>query len=125
MADALDFRFTGQQDLLDRLLKDEKLTANKTAKEGLDDMATFLKYLTIFGVLPRVSLLIIRRTGLSSLFTDLVRPIPCTWTRLLHWRDLRMHNRSLGTTWFRSLFRNSSSCSYTCSHTKKQIEKGG
>lgn len=46
----------GGEELVTLLLADEKLCANKTAKEGLEDMTLLFKYLTIFGVKQRVSL---------------------------------------------------------------------
>lgn len=35
-------------------MQDEKLTANKTAKEGLEDMKLLFQYLDIFGITHRV-----------------------------------------------------------------------
>ncbi|KAF9892002.1 Cytoplasmic and mitochondrial histidine tRNA synthetase [Aspergillus nanangensis] len=45
----------GGRDLLDTLLKDAELTANASAKAGLDDMALLMDYLEAFGVLDRIS----------------------------------------------------------------------
>ncbi|KAJ6051146.1 uncharacterized protein N7446_005777 [Penicillium canescens] len=45
----------GSRELLDTLLKDETLTANVTAKAGLEDMALMMDYLEAFGVLDKVS----------------------------------------------------------------------
>ncbi|EFQ98628.1 histidyl-tRNA synthetase [Nannizzia gypsea CBS 118893] len=45
----------GGRDLLESLLADEKLTANASAKAGLDDMALLLGYLEDFGVLDKFS----------------------------------------------------------------------
>ncbi|KAJ5281152.1 histidyl-tRNA synthetase [Penicillium angulare] len=45
----------GGRDLLDRLLEDETLTANESAKAGLDDMALMMDYLEAFGSLDKIS----------------------------------------------------------------------
>ncbi|KAJ5109141.1 histidyl-tRNA synthetase [Penicillium angulare] len=45
----------GGRELLDRLLKDETLTANESAKAGLDDMALLMDYLEAFGSLDKIS----------------------------------------------------------------------
>jgi len=45
----------GTTELLEKLLKDARLTANKRAKEGLEDIRLLLVYLQAFGVLHRVS----------------------------------------------------------------------
>ncbi|EGE03004.1 histidyl-tRNA synthetase [Trichophyton equinum CBS 127.97] len=45
----------GGRDLLESLLADEKLTANASAKAGLDDMALLLEYLEDFGVVDKIS----------------------------------------------------------------------
>lgn len=45
----------GARDLLEKLLKDETLTANASAKAGLDDMALLMEYLDAFGVLDKIS----------------------------------------------------------------------
>ncbi|EFE33048.1 uncharacterized protein ARB_00135 [Trichophyton benhamiae CBS 112371] len=45
----------GRRDLLESLLTDEKLTANASAKAGLDDMALLLEYLEDFGVVDKIS----------------------------------------------------------------------
>jgi len=43
-------RRSGMNDLVQELLADEKLCANKSAKEGLTDMALLLEYLELWGV---------------------------------------------------------------------------
>lgn len=45
----------GARDLLEKLLKDETLTANASAKAGLGDMALLMEYLDAFGVLDKIS----------------------------------------------------------------------
>ncbi|KAG2418199.1 histidyl-tRNA synthetase [Aspergillus terreus] len=45
----------GSRELLDRLLTDEVLTANTSAKAGLDEMTLLMDYLDAFGVLDRIS----------------------------------------------------------------------
>ena len=45
---------TGGAELVETLLQDATLTANKSAKEGLADMALLFKYLNIFGVTNKV-----------------------------------------------------------------------
>ncbi|KAF7713916.1 Histidine--tRNA ligase, mitochondrial [Penicillium ucsense] len=45
----------GGRELLDKLLQDEKLTANASAKAGLDDMALLMDYLEAFKVLDKIS----------------------------------------------------------------------
>ncbi|KAK2849626.1 Cytoplasmic and mitochondrial histidine tRNA synthetase [Arthroderma sp. PD_2] len=45
----------GGRDLLDSLLSDEKLTANASAKAGLDDMTLLMDYLDAFGILDKIS----------------------------------------------------------------------
>lgn len=45
----------GGRELLDRLLQDENLNANASAKSGLDDMALMMDYLEAFGVLEKIS----------------------------------------------------------------------
>ncbi|KAM5433921.1 Cytoplasmic and mitochondrial histidine tRNA synthetase [Microsporum ferrugineum] len=45
----------GGRDLLEYLLADEKLTANASAKAGLDDMSLLLDYLDAFGILDKIS----------------------------------------------------------------------
>jgi len=47
-------RRAGLTDLVNELLQDEKLSANKSAKEGLGDMATLLEYLEMWGVTDSV-----------------------------------------------------------------------
>lgn len=46
----------GSLDLLDKLQSDATLSANESAKKGLDDMRLLFNYLSTFGVLPKVSL---------------------------------------------------------------------
>lgn len=45
----------GGRELLDFLLKDEALTANASAKAGLEEMGLLIDYLDAFGVLDRIS----------------------------------------------------------------------
>lgn len=45
----------GGRELLERLQADATLTANESAKKGLDDMALLFDYLEAFSVLPKVS----------------------------------------------------------------------
>ncbi|KAJ5172990.1 histidine--tRNA ligase mitochondrial [Penicillium capsulatum] len=45
----------GTRELLEKLLQDETLTANASAKAGLDDMALMMDYLEAFGVLDKIS----------------------------------------------------------------------
>lgn len=45
----------GGPELVERLLQDEKLLSNASAKAGLQDMSLLFKYLDIFGVTKRVS----------------------------------------------------------------------
>lgn len=45
----------GGRELLDKLLQDERLTANASAKAGLDDMALMMDYLEAFNVLDKIS----------------------------------------------------------------------
>ncbi|KAJ6171197.1 Histidine--tRNA ligase [Penicillium chermesinum] len=45
----------GSRELVDKLLADEALTANASAKAGLDDMALMMDYLEAFGVLENIS----------------------------------------------------------------------
>ncbi|KAJ5086760.1 hypothetical protein NUU61_008067 [Penicillium alfredii] len=45
----------GGRELLDSLLKDETLTANESAKAGLEDMARMMDYLEAFDVLDKIS----------------------------------------------------------------------
>lgn len=45
----------GGRDLLEDLLKDEVLTANPSAKQGLDEMGLLMEYLEAFGVLDKIS----------------------------------------------------------------------
>ncbi|EFI28773.1 histidine-tRNA ligase [Coprinopsis cinerea okayama7 len=46
---------TTSLELLEWLKKDEKLTGNKSAKEGLEEVELLFRYLKAYGVLPRVS----------------------------------------------------------------------
>ncbi|GAA96629.1 uncharacterized protein L969DRAFT_94918 [Mixia osmundae IAM 14324] len=48
-------KLKGGRELLDQLNGDAKLTGNKTASEGLVDMALLFNYLSIFGVLDKMS----------------------------------------------------------------------
>ncbi|KAL1964344.1 hypothetical protein VTN77DRAFT_7029 [Rasamsonia byssochlamydoides] len=45
----------GGRDLLDALLKDEALSANASAKLGLEEMGLLMEYLDAFGVLDKIS----------------------------------------------------------------------
>lgn len=45
----------GARELLEKLLQDETLTANASAKAGLDDMALMMDYLEAFGALDKIS----------------------------------------------------------------------
>jgi len=45
----------GGQDLVDRLLEDSKLCANKSSKQGIDEIKLLLKYCEIYNVLDKVS----------------------------------------------------------------------
>ncbi|OJJ82068.1 histidine--tRNA ligase [Aspergillus glaucus CBS 516.65] len=45
----------GGRELLNDLLKDEALTANESAKAGLEEMTNLMDYLEAFGVLDRIS----------------------------------------------------------------------
>ncbi|KAJ6126845.1 histidine--tRNA ligase mitochondrial [Penicillium sp. IBT 18751x] len=45
----------GSRELLEKLLQDENLTANASAKAGLEDMALMMEYLDAFGVLDKIS----------------------------------------------------------------------
>ncbi|KAF2085649.1 histidyl-tRNA synthetase [Saccharata proteae CBS 121410] len=48
-------RLKGSTELLEKLQTDETLSANASAKKGLEDMATLFSYLSIFEVLPKIS----------------------------------------------------------------------
>lgn len=54
------FNFLGGQDLVDRLLEDCKLCANKSSKQGIDEIKLLLKYCEIYNVLDKVN--IVNRT---------------------------------------------------------------
>lgn len=41
-------------DLIEQLLQDPKLSQNKMAKEGLEDMKLLFEYLTLFGITGKV-----------------------------------------------------------------------
>ncbi|XP_015731614.1 histidine--tRNA ligase, cytoplasmic-like isoform X1 [Coturnix japonica] len=45
----------GGMDLIEQLLQDPKLSQNKMAKEGLEDMKLLFEYLTLFGITGKVS----------------------------------------------------------------------
>lgn len=49
-------KLKGSRDVLSQLQSNEALTANASAKKGLDDMALLFNYLSIFGVLDKISL---------------------------------------------------------------------
>jgi histidyl-tRNA synthetase len=44
--------------MLERLLADERLVANKSAKAGLDEMSLLFDYLDAYGITSKVRLLI-------------------------------------------------------------------
>ena len=48
--------FKGGRDLLSNLSSDETISANLSAKKGLNDMTLLFDYLDIFGVLDKISL---------------------------------------------------------------------
>ncbi|PRQ77507.1 histidyl-tRNA synthetase [Rhodotorula toruloides] len=48
-------KLKGGPELVEQLKQDERLTKNKSAVEGLNDMALLFKYLDIYGATPRVS----------------------------------------------------------------------
>ncbi|KZV74092.1 histidine-tRNA ligase [Peniophora sp. CONT] len=48
-------KLKGSRDLLDRLLADTNLTTNKSAKLGLDEMATLFDYLDAYGITGKMS----------------------------------------------------------------------
>ncbi|GAA6004769.1 histidine--tRNA ligase [Rhodotorula paludigena] len=48
-------KLKGGPELVDQLKQDARLTANKSAVEGLDDMALLYKYLDIYGCVNRIS----------------------------------------------------------------------
>ena len=47
--------FSGGTELIDALQKDEKLSQNKTAMEGLEEIRTLLRYCELYGIQDRVS----------------------------------------------------------------------
>ena len=49
---------SGSEDLLAQLLGDQNLVANKTAKEGLEEMKLLMSYMNVFGIMPRVCLFV-------------------------------------------------------------------
>ena len=44
----------GGPELIEALLKDEKLGANKRAAEGLEEMKLLLRYCDLYGILDKV-----------------------------------------------------------------------
>ena len=48
------FCSSGRQELVEALQKDEKLSKNKRAMEGLEDMKLLLRYCELMGVLDKV-----------------------------------------------------------------------
>ena len=54
-ANVICVRISGGEELVAKLQEDAVLSGNKSAKEGLADMALLFKYLNIFGVTPKVS----------------------------------------------------------------------
>ena len=73
--------FKGGRDLLSKLSSDETLSANPSAKKGLNDMTLLFDYLDIFGVLDKISLDMSLARGLE-----------------LHWRDSGSCRRRLGAS---------------------------
>ena len=71
--------FKGGRDLLSNLSSDETLSANLSAKKGLNDMTLLFDYLDIFGVLDKISLDMSLARGLE-----------------LHRRDLQGRDGRLG-----------------------------
>lgn len=49
------FSFLGGEELLEILYKDEKLSNNARAKEGLDDMTLLFKYMNVLNVTKHTS----------------------------------------------------------------------
>ncbi|KAG0150354.1 hypothetical protein CROQUDRAFT_652538 [Cronartium quercuum f. sp. fusiforme G11] len=49
-------KLKGSEELLEQLSQDIKLTNNKAAKEGLEDMKLLFSYANVFGITPRISL---------------------------------------------------------------------
>ena len=49
------FSFSGGIDLIDKLKEDEKLSKNKRAMEGLDEMRLLLRYCDLNGISGSVS----------------------------------------------------------------------
>ena len=58
-------KLKGSRDLLERLQADETLVANKSAKLGLDEMATLFDYLDAYGITNKV------RVTMSTVFLPL------------------------------------------------------
>lgn len=80
-------RTAGGAELVDRLRQDEKLLSNASAKQGIEEMGLLFRYLDIFGVSARVSVLQIARTPVVltlSRPTDVFRPFPCSRLGLLY-----------------------------------------
>lgn len=48
-------KLKGSEDLLAQLLEDQRLIANTTAKEGLEEMKLLMSYMNVFGIMPRIS----------------------------------------------------------------------
>ncbi|KAA1066144.1 Cytoplasmic and mitochondrial histidine tRNA synthetase [Puccinia graminis f. sp. tritici] len=48
-------KLKGSEDLLAQLFEDQTLVANKTAKEGLEEMKLLMSYMNVFGIMPRIS----------------------------------------------------------------------
>lgn len=46
----------GREELVEKLLQDEKIMKNKRGKEGIEDMKLLLKYCKVFGVTNKVIL---------------------------------------------------------------------
>ncbi|KAF9583470.1 Cytoplasmic and mitochondrial histidine tRNA synthetase [Lunasporangiospora selenospora] len=81
----------GGEELLERLVKDEKLSANARAKEGMADMALLFKYMNVFGVTKYTSFDLSLARGLDY-YTGLIYeavlegsapPRPLKWLKAL------------------------------------------
>lgn len=66
--------FKGGRDLLSKLSSDETLSANPSAKKGLNDMTLLFDYLDIFGVLDKVSLDMSLARGLDY-YTGMIQEV--------------------------------------------------
>jgi histidyl-tRNA synthetase len=48
-------KLSGSEELCDKLLSDTKLSANESAKQGIEDMKLLFKYLTVFNIKDKIS----------------------------------------------------------------------